>query len=111
MFARASLSSLARVGRRNMGSYHPPASWRAPTMNDLATPKGSWEAAYKAQNSKYNILLVASLVFCVASWTYVNSSPYVIWNWGPSMSGPLNVPTDAEIIADLAKRKAEQADE
>merc|ERR1711872_120119 len=106
----ARFSSILKMSRRNMGSYHPPASWRAPTLNDLPVPKGSWESAFKAQQSRYNILLAISVLYCFGSWAAVQGSGKIVWNWGPSMDGPMNVPTDAEIIADLEKRKAEQAE-
>jgi len=92
-----------------MGSYSPPVGYKHTTMNDLHSPKGSWDIAYKAQQAKYNTMLAVSALWCFGSIYLVQSSGKIIWNWGPSMSGPLNVPTDAEIIADLAKMKEEEA--
>ncbi|KAJ8879493.1 hypothetical protein PR048_020101 [Dryococelus australis] len=42
--------------------YHPPATHKQPTMDDLPIPQGSWQAAYDAKQRKYNIHLISGVL-------------------------------------------------
>ena len=48
------------------------------TLNDLPIPSGSWQEQYNQRNSKWNMLLGASVVVFVCSVTVVSSSSH---NW------------------------------
>merc|ERR1719154_270953 len=105
------VSAVAQKGVKQARSYHAPANWKYWTMNDLAQPKGCWQAAHKAQQSRYNALLAFSVVFCFGSAAIVNSNERVKWGTGPSMSGPFDIPTDDEIRKMIEDRKAAAAAE
>jgi len=87
--------------------YHAPKNWKYFTMNDLNKPHGSWKKAYDAQQKRYNTLLAGSTLFCFGSAYIVNQSEYVQWGTGPEFSGPMDIPTNAEIQLILDKRRAD----
>ena len=64
-------------GVKQARSYHAPANWKYWTMNDLAQPKGCWQAAHKAQQSRYNALLAFSVVFCFGSAAIVSNDLFM----------------------------------
>ncbi|XP_026465431.1 uncharacterized protein LOC113368082 [Ctenocephalides felis] len=44
------------------GHHGPPADYVPPSMNELPTPQGSWQAKHDARQRKYNATLLAGVV-------------------------------------------------
>lgn len=51
--------------------HHHPAHFKLPTMDELPVPSGSWQANYNAKQQKYNIQLLASVIFFAVTVGYV----------------------------------------
>ncbi|ODM98427.1 hypothetical protein Ocin01_08253 [Orchesella cincta] len=65
---------------RNSSYYKPAASWYPPTLNELPIPQGSWQAAYDANQRKYNIHLAIGVSFFLFTLTVLRTSGLVTLN-------------------------------
>jgi len=50
---------------RLSSAYKPPAFWSTPTLSELPTPQGSWQADYEANQRKYTRHLIGGIAFYV----------------------------------------------
>ncbi|KAA0186752.1 hypothetical protein HAZT_HAZT009769 [Hyalella azteca] len=71
------------MGRRGMAGYGL-THVKPPTMNDLPVPSGSWQVAYAQTQSKYNMILLGSAIFCAATLTFAKVSQLIKIEWGPA---------------------------
>ena len=69
------MNSSVRHGSSYNVSHFKPAS-----MNDMPVPSGSWAAHHSAKQSKYNMQLLLSVAFAVATLAAVSSSPFNLFN-------------------------------
>jgi len=65
---------------RNSSHYKPPASWFEPTLSELPVPQGSWQAAYDAQQKKFNLHLIVGVSFFLLTMTVLKTSDLIDLN-------------------------------
>lgn len=63
--------------------YHKAANFKPASMDELPVPYGSWQAHYKAKQSKYNLHLLVGLLFTGVTLVAAKASGLVYLNYSP----------------------------
>ncbi|XP_063362777.1 uncharacterized protein LOC134651606 [Cydia amplana] len=83
MFAARQIAS--RVFQQSVRRYHA-GDFKAPTMEELPVPRGSWQANYDAKQRKYNAVLIAGIAFTAGTLVLAKASGLVYLNYSPPAS-------------------------
>ncbi|XP_049872638.1 uncharacterized protein LOC126371374 [Pectinophora gossypiella] len=76
---------LPRVLNQTVRRYHD-AHFKAPTMDELPVPKGSWQAQYDANQRRYNAVLAFGIAFTVGTLAVAKASGLIYLNYSPPKS-------------------------
>ncbi|KAI8422028.1 hypothetical protein MSG28_009929 [Choristoneura fumiferana] len=65
--------------------YHV-GEFKAPTMDELPVPRGSWQARHDARQRRFNAVLVAGVAFSAATLVLAKASGLIYLNYSPPKS-------------------------
>ncbi|XP_047990207.1 uncharacterized protein LOC125229422 [Leguminivora glycinivorella] len=83
MFAARQIAS--RVFQQSVRRYHA-GDFKAPTMEELPVPRGSWQAQHDARQRKHNAVLLAGIAFTAGTIVLAKASGLVYLNYSPPAS-------------------------
>ncbi|VVC91069.1 unnamed protein product [Leptidea sinapis] len=77
---------VSRLTQQTVRRYHGGHEFKAPSMDELPVPRGSWQAQYDAKQKKYNTVLAFGIAFTVFSITVAKGSGLLYFNYSPPKS-------------------------
>ncbi|XP_075975153.1 cytochrome c oxidase subunit 7B [Anticarsia gemmatalis] len=76
---------VSRLFQQTVRRYHD-NHFKAPSMDELPVPRGSWQAHHDAKQRKYNAVLLLGIAFSAGTLVIAKASGLIYLNYSPPKS-------------------------